>query len=223
MAKVGAQRAAELTGRSKSTVQRAMKNGKLSYEVDNNGRRVIDVAELDRAFGLVPQESERTSSVKVEAELEKATHMLEMERLKMRIRMLEEQVDMAQTTINDLKEQRDLWQKQAQQVLLTSQYSQKQAEELKAEIQERERRARLRRQQEMERRVQKSGVRNDNESRAAAGPIAKIKQEAMGFDIHGLWNKFRGDEKDRTGSSSVDAGVEQAAAATDATKAAAAG
>ena len=29
MAKVGAQRAAELTGKSKSTIQRAMKSGKL--------------------------------------------------------------------------------------------------------------------------------------------------------------------------------------------------
>lgn len=200
MAKVGAQRAAELTGRSKSTIQRAMKAGKLSYEVDNNGRRVIDVAELDRAFGLMPQESspERTSSAKVEAELEKASSMLEMERLKMRIRMLEEQLDLTQNTISDIKDQRDQWQKQAQQVLLTSQYSQKQAEELKAELAERERRAKIRRQQEMERRMQKSGaVRNDNAGRAQApGPIERLKQEMGGFDINGLWHKFRKDGKD---------------------------
>ena len=36
MAKVGAQRAAELTGKSKSTIQRAMNAGKLSYEMDNH-------------------------------------------------------------------------------------------------------------------------------------------------------------------------------------------
>jgi len=198
MAKVGAQRAADLTGRSKSTIQRAMKNGKISYDVDNNGRRVIDVAELDRAFGLVPQEPERNNGATVEAELEKATQMLEMERLKMRIRMLEEQVDVAQGSIEDLKEQRDQWQKQAQQVLLTSQYSQKQAEELKAELQERERRARARRQQEMERRMQKS-TKNDNQDGRATGPISKAKQEAggMNFDIQGLWHKIRGDEKEK--------------------------
>ena len=34
MAKVGAQRAAELTGKSKSTVQRAMNNGKISFDKD---------------------------------------------------------------------------------------------------------------------------------------------------------------------------------------------
>ena len=55
MAKVGAQRAAELTGRSKSTVQRSMNSGKLSFEIDGNGRRLIDVSELDRVFGLLPQ------------------------------------------------------------------------------------------------------------------------------------------------------------------------
>src|SRR6187397_1307533 len=107
MAKVGAQRAAELTGRSKSTVQRAMKSGKISFEIDNNGRRVIDVAELERAFGLVPQDADRKDSSAVEAELEKASQMLETERLKMRIRMLEDQLDSAKEQIDDLKEQRE--------------------------------------------------------------------------------------------------------------------
>ena len=52
MAKVGAKRAAELTGKSKSTIQRAMKSGKVSYEVLDNNRRVVDVSELERVFGL---------------------------------------------------------------------------------------------------------------------------------------------------------------------------
>ena len=124
MAKVGAQRAAELTGKSKSTIQRAMKSGKLSYEVDANDRRVIDVSELERAFGLVPQESDKQDQQAVEAEIEKATRMLEMERLKMRIKLLEEQLEVAREAVEDLKEQRDQWQKQAQQTLITSQFSQ---------------------------------------------------------------------------------------------------
>ncbi|HEY8191093.1 MAG TPA: entry exclusion 1 domain-containing protein [Alphaproteobacteria bacterium] len=200
MAKVGAQRAAELTGRSKSTVQRAMKNGKLSYEVDNNGRRVIDVAELDRAFGLMPQETDRRETSNVEAELEKASQMLEAERMKMRIRMLEEQIEATKDIVEDLKEQRDQWQKQAQQVLLTSQYSQKQAEELKAELKEREARARARRQQELERKMQ--GMKGDNQNQSqpqsrTIGPIERIKQEAAGvsFDIQSLWHKIRGEDK----------------------------
>ncbi len=193
MAKVGAQRAAELTGKSKSTVQRAMKSGKISYEIDSNGRRVIDVSELERAFGLVPQESERSDQKAVDAEIEKATQALETERLKMRIRLLEEQLESAREIIDDLKEQRDQWQKQAQQTLITSQYSQKQAEELKEELKERERRARARRQQVMEqqraRGVKK--MKGDNENSPAKPTNA---EDGRGFDIHGLWQKFRGQD-----------------------------
>lgn len=203
MAKVGAQRAAELTGKSKSTIQRAMKTGKISCEVDINGHRLIDVAELDRVFGLLPQENERKVAPSVEAELEKATQMLEMERLKMRIKSLEDQLDLANERLDDVKEQRDQWQRQAQQVLLTSQYSQKQAEELKEELRERERRARIRRQQEMERRgfrpAGKGGVSNQNGAAAAKGPIRgpieRIKQEAkeaLDIDFKGLWQKIKG-------------------------------
>lgn len=141
MAKVGPLRAAELTGKSKSTIQRAMMGGKLSYEVDNAGRRVIDVSELERVFGLGKTPAAASPSVAAEQELEKASQMIEVERMKMRIKMLEEQLYSATQTIDDLKSQRDKWQKQADQVLLTSQYSQKQAEELREEIKERERRA----------------------------------------------------------------------------------
>ena len=80
---------------------------------------------------------------------------------------------------------------------------------MKAELQERERRAKLRRQQEMDRRVHKN-IRNDNA--ATQGPIGKIKQEAMAFDINGLWNKFRKDEKDKKKTAAPAAKSETAAA-----------
>lgn len=193
MAKVGAQRAAELTGRSKSTIQRAMKSGKISYEVDGNGRRVIDVSELDRAFGLMPQEAEHKEKRAVEVELEKATQMLEMERLKMRIRMLEDQLDLTKDQMDDLKDQRDQWQKQAQQTLLTSQYSQKQAEELKEELKERERRARVRRAQMEQRAKTVKPMKSDNEN----APVRILPQAPRGFDIQGLWHKIRGQDESK--------------------------
>lgn len=189
MAKVGAQRAAELTGRSKSTIQRAMNNGKLSYEVDGNGRRVIDVSELDRALGLRQASSGNGfDNDAVEQELEKASAMLETERLKMRIKMLEEQLDMAQNQIADLKDQRDLWQKQASQVLITSQFSQKQAEELRAELKEREARARQRREQ-MERKSEETArkLRPGNEN---AAKTAEAEEE--NFNFKGLWKRVKG-------------------------------
>ena len=186
MAKVGAQRAAELTGKSKSTIQRAMNSGKLSYELDQNGRRVIDVSELDRAFGL-NQSSAGATAPSVEEELEKASSMIEMERMKMRVKMLESQLEASETQIEDLKAQRDQWQKQASQVLITSQYSQKQAEELAEQLKERERRARERRekmeQHKLEARMKKLEAGNEN---------SQDEDEGTGNAFAGLWKKVKG-------------------------------
>jgi vacuolar-type H+-ATPase subunit I/STV1 len=194
MAKVGVQRAAELTGRSKSTIQRAMNIGKLSYETDLNGRRVVDVSELDRALGLVPQgvgagAVAPVNNNHVEAEIKRATEMMEMERIKMRVKVLEDQLDSTREQLEDVKNQRDQWQKQAQQVLLTSQYSQKQAEDLQAELAERDRRAKLRRQQEIEARMKRLQGQNEN--------VQKTEQaaEKAAFDLQGLWQKFRSNKK----------------------------
>jgi chromosome segregation ATPase len=187
MAKVGAQRAAELTGRSKSTIQRAMNNGKISFDIDANGRRLIDVSELDRAFGLMSSStSAAPSSSSVEIELEKASGLLEMERLKMRIKMLEAQLEAAETQIDDLKGQRDQWQKQASQVLITSQYTQKQAEELAAELKAREERSRARKElaekAKLEERMKKLKAQNQNAS----------EESLESTKFSGLWKRVKG-------------------------------
>ncbi|NQZ14292.1 MAG: entry exclusion 1 domain-containing protein [Alphaproteobacteria bacterium] len=185
MAKVGAQRAAELTGKSKSTIQRAMNSGKLSYELDTNNRRIIDVSELERVFGLKSQENNvAPSQAAIEAELKKAADMIEMERMKMKIKSLEDQLHVAEGAIEDLKGQRDQWQKQAQQVLLTSQYSQKQAEELKAELKEREERARKRREQMLAERMKRMQGQNQNTPQ---------QPESEGF-MTGIMRKIKGEQ-----------------------------
>lgn len=184
MAKVGAQRAAELTDKSKSTIQRAMNSGKLSYELDPNGRRVIDVSELDRAFGL-KQATDSAGSPSVEQELEKASGLIEMERMKMRIKMLEGQLEAAEDQIDDLKAQRDQWQKQASQTLITSQYSQKQAEDLAAQLKEREARGRERREkmekQKLQDRMSKLEANNQN---------TEGQSDESAFS--GLWKRVKG-------------------------------
>ena len=198
MAKVGAQRAAELTGKSKSTIQRAMNSGKLSYEMDNNKRRVIDVSELERVFGLKSQNESKSGSASVEAELQKAADMLEMERMKMRIKMLETQLESSTTQLEDMQAQRDQWQKQAQQVLITSQHSQKQADEYKAELKEREERARKRREQMMAERMEKMKQRSQNQNNAGQGaqqqkaPMTSNKTQSS--SARSLWAKIRGDK-----------------------------
>ncbi len=194
MAKVGAQRAAELTGRSKSTVQRAMNSGKLSFEIDGNGRRLIDVSELDRVFGMLPQGTETgsaSSEGNSQSELQRAADMLEIERLKMRVRALEEQLDLVREQYEDMRGQRDLWQKQSQQILITSQYSQKQAEELKEELRQREERARQAKQKMLEDRMKRMQGHNEN-SPASSTNAAQQQEQAAGFDFQALWSKIRG-------------------------------
>jgi hypothetical protein len=204
MAKVGAQRAAELTGKSKSTIQRAMNSGKLSYEMDNNKRRIIDVSELERVYGLSGSGSSSSSSkggvsansqAIVDAELKKAADMIEMERMKMRIKALEEQLELTTTSMEDLREQRDKWQSQAQQVLITSQYSQKQAEDYKAELKTREEIARKRREKMM---AERAAANKNQQSRAGVkGEGGKPSQENVNKSMGGvqdLWKKIKGEK-----------------------------
>ena len=214
MAKVGAQRAAELTGKSKSTIQRAMNAGKLSYEKDNNDRRIIDVSELERVYGLVGSGVTSTSGVSasskssVEAEIKRAGDMIEMERMKMKIQALETQLETAETTVDDLRSQRDQWQKQAQQVLITSQYSQKQAEEYKSELRTREETARRRRAERERAMIEKQAAArnhkeqvqnrsNNNEKAGKKLTQANVKKQDLKeiLDFQGLWKKIKGDNK----------------------------
>ena len=182
MAKVGAQRAAELTGKSKSTVQRAMKAGKLSFEKDVNGRNVIDVSELERVFGLVPQQEPAKVTSNVEAELKKAADMIEAERMKMTIKMLEEKVESLENQLTDMRGQRDQWQKQAHQVLLTTEYTQKQAEEYKEKLEERDKKEEARRKQALEAKMKK--LKGDNQN---SRPSSQKQQDKGG--VFSFFNK----------------------------------
>ena len=57
MAAVGLAEASRLTGKNVSTIHRAMKVGRLSYTMSAAGERQIEVAELERVFGLKFQSS----------------------------------------------------------------------------------------------------------------------------------------------------------------------
>jgi hypothetical protein len=55
---VGLRQAARMTGRNQSTVHRAMQTGRLSFTVNEAGERRIDVAELERVFGIKSPQGE---------------------------------------------------------------------------------------------------------------------------------------------------------------------
>lgn len=182
MAKIGAQRAAVLTGKSKSTIQRAMNSGKLSFELDQNKRRVIDVSELERVFGIKQQQTESSSSEPMQADSREISDAVEKERMKMQIKMLEQQLQVSDERLTDLTGQRDKWEKQASQILITSQYSQKQAEELRAQIKEREDRARQRRLQNAQ--VQKA-------QSNSAGSTKMARPVGTGYEAKKLNEKMK--------------------------------
>jgi selenocysteine-specific translation elongation factor len=174
-----------------------MNSGKISYELDNNGRRIIDVSELERAFGI-RSTTEGQSGDNAEQEVKKSAESRERERMKTRSKMLEEQLDLSKEQLDDLRDQRDQWQKQAQQVLLTSQYSQKQAETLQAEVKEFERKELERRRMAAEARMKRMGAENQNKKNAPASarpmtaPVANTLDKAK-MDVQGLWKKIKGE------------------------------
>ncbi|MCB1591234.1 MAG: entry exclusion 1 domain-containing protein [Alphaproteobacteria bacterium] len=135
MAKVGAQRAAVLTGKSKSTIQRAMNSGKLSYSLDQNDRRVIDVSELERVFGIRPESLQADAPAKASSDTQLD---IDKERLTLEVKLLELRLENAQEQIEDLKGQRDKWENQASQVLLTTQHTHQQLEDLRTDLREME-------------------------------------------------------------------------------------
>ena len=108
-------KAAKLSGRAKSTISKAIKDGRLSAGKNKNGGYEIDASELFRVFPIPvenqlagPQENTRSDSENRVLEVE-----LRSER-KMRERL--------EAEIDDLKAQRDKWQDQAQRLLLTNQH-----------------------------------------------------------------------------------------------------
>jgi len=165
MAKLSAQQASDLSGKSKATIMRAMNSGRISFDVDDKGEKIIDTSELERVYGPFKPKIAKDSESIIRAELLRAQEMLEVERIKMRVRGLEDQLHMTTQQLDDMREQRDQWQKQAQQILITNQMSQKQAEDLKQELRDREARERSSRQKQMEERLRRQAE-NENARQA---------------------------------------------------------
>ena len=111
MPELSLSQAAKQTGKSKSTINRAIKTGRLSATRHEDGTYSIDPAELTRAFDVEPLESAKRSGADPDA-----TRLLE------RIAALEAMLSREREISDDLKEDRDRWRQQAT-ALLTDQRS----------------------------------------------------------------------------------------------------
>lgn len=109
MPRLSLSQAAKLTSKSKSTINRAIKTGKLSATRHEDGTYSIDPAELTRAFDVEPLEGAKRRDADPDG-----TRLLE------RITALEAMLNREREISADLKEDRDRWRQQAT-ALLTDQ------------------------------------------------------------------------------------------------------
>lgn len=109
MPELSLSQAAKLTAKSKSTINRAIKTGKLSATRHEDGSYSIDPAEISRVFGMEPQEGSKRRDAEPDG-----TRLLE------RIEALEVMLNREREISADLKEDRDRWRQQAT-ALLTNQ------------------------------------------------------------------------------------------------------
>lgn len=111
--------AAKATGKNRTTIQRAIKSGKISASKNENGAYEIEPAEVHRIFPSVaqrsaqyPKETDSNGSQQGDAT---------SETLRIRLEMLEKERDreraQLEETIADLREDRDKWRQQATALL----------------------------------------------------------------------------------------------------------
>lgn len=104
--------AAKQVGLSKATLSRAIKSGKLSAHRNDNGGFNIDPAELFRAYPANPRNGYINSDVK-----RHVTPLANDETpvLRVKLEAADREAALLREQARELREQRDAWQKQAEQ------------------------------------------------------------------------------------------------------------
>jgi len=95
--------AAKATGKAKTTIQRAIKSGRISASKSSSGAYDIDPSELHRVFPATVAQQE----FKNDAQPLGATDKIEAEVLRVKVDMLEQQLHREQETIEDLRKRLD--------------------------------------------------------------------------------------------------------------------
>jgi len=105
--------AAKATGKSKTTLHRAIKSGKISATRQDDNSYSIDPSELHRVFPLVTPEHTPEQLPRNDAEHQGGT----AETLRLQLETTERERHLMQETIADLREDRDHWRQQATSLL----------------------------------------------------------------------------------------------------------
>ena len=104
--------AAKATGKSKTTIQRAIQKGKISASKGSNGSYAIDPAELHRVF---PRIEDETVTQPVQVDTTRPQN--ETPELRAKIEGLEAMLAREREALDELRKDRDAWKQQATALL----------------------------------------------------------------------------------------------------------
>lgn len=106
--------AAKATGKSKATLSKAIKNGRISAEKDETGVFRIQPSELHRVYPLTaPQQQGEHAPATSQVHEDQAT----IRELQAKLEAATERLQDKETVIADLREDRDRWRQQATALL----------------------------------------------------------------------------------------------------------
>lgn len=106
--------AAKATGKSKATISKAIKSGRISAVKDETGTFQIDPAELHRVYTLTVSREQNETPERPQANTENDGRIRE---LQARLEAANERLTDKETVIADLREDRDKWRQQATALL----------------------------------------------------------------------------------------------------------
>ena len=106
--------AAKAAGKSKATISKALKSGKISGQKDDGGVYHIDPAELHRVYPPIPQGERKETPENDPQNIH--TNVLVRE-LEMRLEAVQQRLTDKDGFIDDLREDRDRWRQQATSLL----------------------------------------------------------------------------------------------------------
>jgi hypothetical protein len=103
--------AAKATGKSKTTIQRAVSKGLISATKEKNGRYSIDPSELHRVFPMVSSETS-SKTIKVEALRPHDDTVIQV-----KLEAMEAMLEREREALTEMRSDRDAWKQQATAIL----------------------------------------------------------------------------------------------------------
>jgi hypothetical protein len=116
MSKIGLMKAAELTGKSASTIHRAMKAGRVSFELNEHGERVVDASELFRVFP--PKASDnRAEELRDDTPRNIARHDTQAAKMEVELRAEREKIAMLEQLLEEMRQERQAERREKEHLL----------------------------------------------------------------------------------------------------------